>query len=141
MKVSQPISAQNKLIHRDSTAHRYLHDRVGILHRDLSANNVLLNRKDNEFEATGLLIDYDYSLVVDSNHQILCHTQAGSTANASSTHAAEDISIGERAVVMNTDIPSDTSEGNVAVGAEKAQSEIRTVRSAHLLKCQVLMIL
>lgn len=98
------------------------------MHCDLSVNNVLLIRKSDESEAIGLLIDYDYSLVVDldseaANHQNLQHTQAaGSAANASGTHAAEDTSIGE----------------NVAVGAEKAP---RTVRCAHLLKCQVITIL
>ena len=90
------------------------------MHCDLSVNNVLLIRKSNESEAIGLLIDYDYSLVVDLDSEA-ANQAAASAANASGTHAAEDTSIGE----------------NVAVGAEKAP---RTVRCAHLLKCQVITI-
>jgi hypothetical protein len=113
------------------------------LHCDLSVNNVLLNRKDNESQAIGLLIDYDYSLVAGpdseaANHQNPCHTQAvGTAASVSGTYVAEGTSIGEKVVV---EVPSDTSEGNVAVGAEKVQIT-RTVRCGHLLDCQVIMIL
>lgn len=48
-------------------AHHYLCYNVGVLHCDLSVNNILLNRTDNELEASGLLIDFDYS--VDINLQ------------------------------------------------------------------------
>jgi len=90
------------------------------LHCDLSVNNVLLIRKSDESEAIGLLIDYNYSLVVDLDSEA-ANQAAASAANASGTHATEDTSIRE----------------NVAVGAEKAP---RTVRCAHLLKCQVITI-
>jgi len=50
------ISLQYTLI-----AHRYLYDNLKILHCNLSVSNVLLNRKDDESEPVGLLIDYDYS--------------------------------------------------------------------------------
>jgi hypothetical protein len=43
-------------------AHRFLHDHVGILHCNLSLGNILLNRQDNESEAIGLLVDYNYSV-------------------------------------------------------------------------------
>jgi len=57
------ISLQYTLI-----AHRYLYDHLKILHCDLSFSNVLLNRKDDESEPVGLLIDYDYSESVDADN-------------------------------------------------------------------------
>ncbi len=106
------------------------------MHCDLSVNNVLLNRKDNESQAIGLLIDYDYSLVAGSeseaaNHQNPRHTQAvGSAASVSRTYVAGGTSIGEKVVVTNAEVPLDSSERNF--GAEKAQIT-RTVRYGHLL--------
>ena len=41
-------------------AHRYLFNELGILHRDISLNNILLRRVADADEAVGLLIDYDY---------------------------------------------------------------------------------
>ena len=71
----------------------------------------------------------------------MTHTQAvGSAASVSGTYVAGGTSIGEKVVVTNAEVPVDSSEGNVAVGAEKAQIT-RTVRYGHLLKCQVIMIL
>ena len=56
-------------------AHRYLHNHVGILHCDLSPNNILLNRENDELEAIGLLIDYDYSINTEAaSHQAPQHT-------------------------------------------------------------------
>ena len=46
--------------------HRYLYYHVGILHSDLSINNVLLNRENSGSAAVGLLIDYDHSIEADS---------------------------------------------------------------------------
>jgi hypothetical protein len=76
-------------------AHRYLHNHLRILHCDLSINNVLLIRKDNESEATGLLIDYDYSVDVDSEapkHQEPQQT-AASAPHTSGRSIAEGIAI------------------------------------------------
>lgn len=42
-------------------AHRYLFNELGILHRDISLNNILLRRVADADEAVGLLIDYDYA--------------------------------------------------------------------------------
>ncbi len=115
------------------------------MHCDLSVNNVLLNRKDGDSQAIGLLIDYDYSLIADSgsdsesaNHQNPRHTQAASSAaSVSGTYIAEDTSIGEKVVVTNAEVPLDTSEGSMA---EKAHIN-RTVRYGRLLNRQVIMIL
>jgi protein kinase-like protein len=41
--------------------HRYLYNELGILHRDISLNNILLRRVEDADEAVGLLIDYDYA--------------------------------------------------------------------------------
>lgn len=48
--------------------HRYLYNELGILHRDISLNNILLRRVADADEAVGLLIDYDYAelLLLDS---------------------------------------------------------------------------
>jgi len=90
------------------SAHRYLYDRVGILHCDLSINNVLLVRKDNDSEATGLLIDYDYAnSESDSEAANHSHIQA-----IGSGTAAEDTSIGDRVAATSAEAPSDTSEVN-----------------------------
>jgi hypothetical protein len=132
--VSRPIPNQNKLTYAISfIAHRYLHNCVGILHCDLSINNVLLIRKDSECEATGLLIDYDYSIDTGSeaaNHQDPQHSAV--TAAHSSGRCTR--------TVNDSEVPSvDTSEESVAiqVRAEKAQVEIpRTVRRAHLFIVQ-----
>ncbi len=118
-------------------AHRYLHDRVGILHCDLSINNVLLIRKDDKSKATGLLIDYGYSIDVDL--EAAKHTAAHTSGH--NTCTAEDTPTGERLLTVanaDSEVPLDVSEESVAVQvrAEKAQGRIpRTVRCAHLLHC------
>jgi hypothetical protein len=99
-------------------AHRYLYNVVGILHGDLSVSNILLNRRDNESEAIGLLIDFDYSVDRDldlegANHQDPQHTPV-SAYYASGTCTAEDTPVGERKSQMRT---------------------TRTVRFPCLLKC------
>lgn len=42
-------------------AHRTLYNEYGILHRDISLNNLLLYRPKVDEVADGLLIDFDYS--------------------------------------------------------------------------------
>lgn len=41
--------------------HAYLTNELRILHRDISIGNVMLNRRDGHENASGLLIDFDYS--------------------------------------------------------------------------------
>ena len=90
------------------------------MHCDVSLSNVLLNRKDDESEATGLLIDYDYSIDTDQ-----------ATAHTSDKHAPENTLTGERVLVA----AGDTLEGSAAVGVMKAPSEapLVTVCFAYLL--------
>ena len=72
-------------------AHHYLYNQLGILHCDLSPNNILLHRKDGESEAIGLLIDFDHSVgtkaVYPKDPQ---RTMTGDCA----TDAAEDVAGG-----------------------------------------------
>ena len=74
--------------------HRYLYNHVGILHCDLSLNNILLNRKNKGLEAIGLLIDYDYSVSMDNSNQ-LCTSR--SSSKASGPHTVEKASTCEKA--------------------------------------------
>ncbi len=76
------------------TAHHYLYNNVGILHCDLSLNNILLNRKNNSSEAIGLLIDYDYSVSVD-NWKRPCTSR--SSSNASDPRTVENASTCKKA--------------------------------------------
>lgn len=108
-------------------AHRYLYDRLNILHCDLSISNVLLNRKDNKSEPVGLLIDFDYSVNTVLDRQ-------ETAVNAVATHAAEDTLIRKRGVAA--EVPLDTFEARgVQVEARKAAAQRethRTVRSTRL---------
>jgi hypothetical protein len=104
-------------------AHRYLYDHLKILHCDVSLSNVLLNRKDDELEATGLLIDYDYLIDAD---QTVSHPDPA--AHTSDKHAPENTLTGEH-------VAGDTLEGSAAVGVMKAPSETPlTVCFAYLLE-------
>lgn len=93
-------------------AHRYLYNRVKILHCDLSVNNVLLNRKDDSSEPVGLLIDYDY--LINADHQ---DTEHGSLCAAEGPLGDGVVSVAE--------VPFGIKEESAA---EKVQSQIpRTV--------------
>jgi serine/threonine protein kinase len=46
------------------TAHRALHD-AGVLHRDISVSNILLNPKGEEGNR-GVLIDFDHAIRIDN---------------------------------------------------------------------------
>ena len=48
-------------IHSILAAHQYLCETLHILHRDISIGNILLYRAEEDQEATGLLIDFDFS--------------------------------------------------------------------------------
>ena len=99
------------------TAHRYHYNHVGILHCDLSLNNILLNRKNNSSEAVGLLIDYDYSVRADlDNWNRLCTSH--SSSNTSDPRTVENASTSENVTERS-----------------KAQSWTpRTVRCSYMLK-------
>lgn len=45
-------------------AHSHLYNVLGILHRDISVNNIMIHKR-NAHEATGLLIDFDYGEFID----------------------------------------------------------------------------
>ena len=47
-----------------STAHKYLCEKLNILHRDISIGNILLYRVDEDQEVTGLLVDFDFSMTI-----------------------------------------------------------------------------
>lgn len=125
-----------------SIAHRYLYNHVGILHCDLSLNNVLLTRKGDESEATGLLIDYDHSINVDlkaANQQVWQHT-AGSVVNASGTRGTTMEGKQIAVAGAHPEVSLDSSERNASriarPGTEKSgpYGEIsRMVRCAHFL--------
>jgi len=122
-------------------AHRYLYNRLGILHCDLSINNILLIRKDNESEATGLLIDYDYSIDAGSEapkHQELQQT-VPSAPHTSGRGTAEGTLSKRRVAVANavSGVPSDTSElETVQSRGEKAQGGIPRTVCCALLHCR-----
>lgn len=115
------------LRHAPFIAHRYLYNHVGILHSDLSVNNVLLNREDNESEAVGLLIDYDHSIEADSKAENRRDMQL--VAGNSDTHAVEGPPIGERVA----DTPLHPSGRSAASTGAAHSLTPRTVRCAHLL--------
>ena len=102
-------------------AHCYLYDHLKILHCDLSLSNVLLNRTDDESEAVGLLIDYDYAINTNSEAVNLHNRAAVIAAN--------------RAVAaFDAEAPKDTKR-SVVVGARMTQRQTpRTVRFAQLLE-------
>jgi hypothetical protein len=78
-------------------AHRYLYNHVGVLHSDLSVNNILLHREDNESAAVGLLIDYDHSIMMEVDSKDENQRDVRLIAdNDSDTHAAEGPPVGER---------------------------------------------
>lgn len=92
------------------------------MHGDLSLNNILLNREDSESEAVGLLIDFDYSIEVDSKAENQRDVQL--TAGS----ASDDPLIGERVATA----PLEPSGENEAITAAHSLTP-RTVRFAHLL--------
>jgi serine/threonine protein kinase len=51
--------------HHRILAHKTLFNDYGILHRDISLNNILLHRAKEDGPADGLLIDFDYSEEVE----------------------------------------------------------------------------
>jgi serine/threonine protein kinase len=61
-----------------------LHNHVRILHCDLSPNNILINRKNANSEAVGLLIDYDYSVDIEQtpHHTVTRDCAPGSVVAA-----------------------------------------------------------
>lgn len=101
-------------------AHRYLYDHLKILHCDLSASNVLLNRTDDESEPVGLLIDYDYS--VNTISEAVNHQDASTVNAANRVIAASD-----------AQVPKDTEE-SVVVEARTQRQVPRTVRFSQLLE-------
>ena len=98
----------------------------------MSINNVLLVRKDNDSEATGLLIDYDYANSESdseaANHGHIQAIGSGTNIIVSDIHAAEDTSIGDRVAATSAEAPSDTSEVNA----------VRTVRCLCLIQSKYL---
>lgn len=85
--------------------HRYLYNELGILHRDISLNNILLKRAADADEAVGLLIDYDYA-------ELLLLEPVGSPESASDANA--------------TDFGSETSD-------EQNDANIKTFRTVSFL--------
>jgi hypothetical protein len=47
-------------------AHKYLCEKLKILHCDISIGNILLYRPNDNSEATGLLIDFDFATTVEN---------------------------------------------------------------------------
>lgn len=47
-------------------AHKYLCEKLKILHCDISIGNILLRRPNNNSEATGLLIDFDFAMTIEN---------------------------------------------------------------------------
>ena len=73
--------------------HRYLYNDLGILHRDISLNNILLRRgtgADETDEAVGLLIDFDYAelLILDGSSESVDEvaSSSGSSESSDSPH-------------------------------------------------------
>lgn len=48
-----------------STAHKYLCKTLKILHCDISIGNILLYRPDENKEANGLLVDFDFAKTIE----------------------------------------------------------------------------
>jgi hypothetical protein len=48
-----------------SIAHKYLCETVKILHCDISIGNILLHRPDENKEANGLLVDFDFAKTIE----------------------------------------------------------------------------
>jgi Fungal protein kinase len=46
-------------------AHKYLCEKLKVLHCDISVGNILLYRPDDNSEATGLLIDFDFAATIE----------------------------------------------------------------------------
>ena len=50
-----------------SIAHKYLCETLKILHCDISIGNILLYRPDENKEANGLLVDFDFAKTIKDN--------------------------------------------------------------------------
>ena len=78
-------------------AHSHLYNVLGILHHDISINNILLHRL-NVYETIGLLIDFDYGEFINFKDIASVNsspaTSNESVSDASDTNAASDISGG-----------------------------------------------
>jgi hypothetical protein len=71
ISASLPLTKSVKSHHK-FLAHKTLFNDYGILHRDISLNNILLNRHNVDGAADGLLIDFDYSEeleLIDANRE------------------------------------------------------------------------
>jgi serine/threonine protein kinase len=103
---------RRRILQHTFIAHRYLYHHLKILHCDLSISNILLNRKDDSSEPTGLLIDYDFSV-----------NTASEAVNHQDT-AADDTPIVKRvAAASDAEAPSDAFEGRIAVGAGRTRRQ------------------
>ncbi|KAJ2804637.1 hypothetical protein H4R20_002427, partial [Coemansia guatemalensis] len=78
--------------------HSSVHRHCGILHRDISENNILMVGGDNDDPVQGLLIDYDYSMPLDSENAgrrpgrsgTLPYMSIGNIENNDTQHTALD---------------------------------------------------
>jgi hypothetical protein len=59
-------------------AHKYLCEKLKILHCDVSIGNILIYRSDDDQEATGLLIDFDFATTILTLHIDIIQANSGS---------------------------------------------------------------
>jgi hypothetical protein len=96
------------------------------LHRDISVNNLLINRSDSKDKAIGLLIDFDFAL------QFLHH--ASDNAPGETSGASDNIAIGAETHLHSFVSARDETftigtSDNVAIGAETQDGEARSSAS------------
>lgn len=76
--------------HHKFSAHRILFNEHGILHRDISLNNLLLYRPKEDEDADGVLIDFDYSEELD-----IIDSDSDAKESEASINEAADVEGGE----------------------------------------------
>jgi serine/threonine protein kinase len=119
--------------HHRFLAHRMLFNDHGILHRDISLNNILFYRPKEDETADGLLIDFDYSeeLDIDDGEELdtLDDSEELDILDADGEHA-----MGEREARIDEATDLEEDKAGTTSRESETGSSIRTVRS-HFINC------
>lgn len=72
-----------------SIAHKYLCETLKILHCDISIGNILLHRPDENKEANGLLVDFDFAKTIEKDDDVL----GGSSGDAGDASDGQELPV------------------------------------------------
>jgi hypothetical protein len=101
-------------------AHKYLCETLKILHCDISVGNVLLYRPDENKEANGLLVDFDFAKFIQGESSDISNSDAGD--------GAEQLILGE----VNTRPTGTKSCGNGVWTVSGIYTWVKTIYNAIL---------